>query len=251
MHPLIAHFLDAAHVRSTLQKAEAGEALSAREASFARAAQVHPEHRALLLGGTRSPEVQRAALAISVFAALQELRKDDELGPKAVAAVQALKTGGASAEEAEHLLAMVLFEEAFGFDSDPAHFDLPFVGESLDSLKGLAHLDPAGVEELTDTFVAQASRADRPLHLKVAEALFEAAWSEGPMLVSAEAVEEAMLTLREGHERDAEPALKATLALLKLLESRGLIGPERFDRLSDAARRAARGERDDDGDDDD
>jgi hypothetical protein len=42
------------------------------------------------------------------------------------------------------------------------------------------------------------------------------------------------------------------LALFKLLESRGLMGPERLDRLTDAARRSAigAGDDDDDGDDD-
>ncbi len=250
VHPLIAHFLDAAAVRSALKKADAGEPLDPKEGSFARAANAHPEQRTLLAGSTKSLESQRAALAVSVFAALEDLRKDETLGPKAIAAVQALKAAGASGEETDHQLAMVLFEEAFAFDSDPAHFDQAFVAESLDSLKGLAQLDEAMVEELTEAFAAQAPRPERPLWLKVAEALFAAAWSEGPMLVSAEAVEEAMEGLREGSQQDLEPVLKAMLALFKLLESRELMGPERVDRLTDAARRAALGGSEDEDEDD-
>lgn len=249
MHPLIADFLDASTVRSTLQKADAGHSLNPREMSFYRAAQAHPEHRALLLGSTKSQEAQRAALAISVFAALDDLRKDEQLGPKALAGIHALTAAGATAEEAEQQVAMVLFEEAFGYDTDPAHFDQSFVSESLSSLKSLARLDQQLVEELVEGFVQSAARQDRPMYQKVAEVLFEAAWSDGPALVNAEAVEEAVGFLREGGEKDVEPALKALLALFKLLETKELIGPERLDRLTDAARRAALGGDEDEEDD--
>jgi len=241
LHPLIAHFLDAATVRSVLQKADGGDSLNPQEMLFYRSAQAHPEHRALLSGSTKSPEAQRAALAISVFAALDALRKDEQLGPQALAGLHALTAAGASAEEAEQQLAMVLFEEAFGYDSDPAHFDQSFVAESLSTLKTLARLDQQMVEDLTEGFVLGAARQDRPLYQRVAETLFEAAWSDGPALITAEAVEEAVGVLREGGEKDVEPALKALLALFKLLESKELIGPERLDRLTDAARRAALG----------
>jgi hypothetical protein len=241
VHPLIAQFLDASTVRSTLEKADAGHSLNPQEMLFYRAAQGHPEHRALLSGGTKSPEAQRAALAISVFTALDDLRKDEVLGPKAVAGIHALTAAGASEDEAELQLAMVLFEEAFGYDTDPAHFDQSFVAESLGTLKTLARLDQPLVEEITESFVNQASRPERPLYQRVAEAVFEAAWSEGPALITAEAVDEALGVLREGGEKDVEPALKAVLALFKLLESKELLGPERVDRLTDAARRSAKG----------
>ena len=80
--------------------------------------------------------------------------------------------------------------------------------------------------------------------------MFEAAWSEGPALITAEAVDEAIAVLREGHEKDLEPALKAMLALFKLLESKELMGPERVDRLTDAARRSALGPDEEEDDDD-
>jgi hypothetical protein len=84
----------------------------------------------------------------------------------------------------------------------------------------------------------------------VAEALFESAWSDGPALITAEAIDETIAVLREGHEKDLEPSLKALLALFKLLESKELLGPERLDRLTDAARRVALGGGDEDEDDD-
>ena len=49
-------------------------------------------------------------------------------------------------------------------------------------------------------------------------------------------------------EKDVEPTLKAMLSLFKLLESKELLGPERLDRLTDGARRAALGVEEDEDD---
>lgn len=236
MHPVIAHFLDPKSVRSALDKSSRGEPLSEIELLFVNAATAHPDRKERALRATPNGDMedQQAALALAVFAALAQVEKDPTLSPVIQAARRALLEAGATAEDVQQFLSLVLLEEAFAFDDEADAFDTDLVAETFRTLPRLAALDEEKVTKLEESFVHNVPADRRPLLLATVEALFSAAWSDGPVPISPEHVEGALEQLRgQTSDVDFEAAVKSLQALLQLLAREGLIGLQRLKRLLD------------------
>lgn len=242
MHPVIAHFLDPKAVRAALEKSSKGEPLSEFEQLFATAASKHPERKIRALRATSGGDLddQQAALALAVFAALGVVEKDPVLSPIVQEARRALLEAGATDEEVQQFLSLVLLEEAFGFDDEADAFDTDLVAETFRTLPRLAALDEDKVAQLEEAFAQAAPPAARPLLLATVEALFSAAWSDGPVPVSPEHIETALEQVR-GQTSDADfaAAVKSLQTLLQLLAREGLIGLQRLKRLLDTSNHVA------------
>ncbi len=243
MHPVIAHFLDPKAVRAALEKSAGGRALTDIEQLFATAANAHPDRKARAMKATGGGDLddQQAALALAVFAALAMVEKDPVLGPVVQDARRALKETGATEEDTQQFLSLILLEEAFGFDDEADAFDADLVAESFRTLPRLAALDEDKVGALEETFLEKIPPAGRPLLLATSHALFGAAWGEGPVPVSPEHIETALEELRgQTSDDDFEAAAKGLQSLLQLLAREGLIGLQRLKRLLDTTTRVAR-----------
>lgn len=238
MHPVIAHFLDPKNVRGALEKSAKGEALTEIERLFVNAATAHPDRkeRALTLDANSGMEDQQAALALAVFAALVQVEQNPVLSPIIQTARRALADAGATDDETQQFLSLVLLEEAFAFDDEASDFDQDLVAETFRTLPKLAQLDEAKVEALEEAFLKGVPGDKRPLPLATVEALFGAAWSDGPVPVSPEHVEAALEALRaQTSDADFGAAVKALQGLLQLLAREGLVGLQRLKRLLDHA----------------
>ncbi len=237
MHPVIAHFLDPKAVRSSLDKSAKGEPLSDIELLFVNAATAHPDRKERALQATANGDMedQQAALALAVFAALAQVERDPVLSPVVQQARRALIEAGATNDDVQQFLSLVLLEEAFAFDDEANTFDSDLVAETFRTLPRLAALDEDRVTKLEETFVHNVPADQRPLLLATVEALFSAAWSDGPVPVSPEHVEGAIEQLRgQTSDVDFGAAVKALQSLLQLLAREGLIGLQRLKRLLDA-----------------
>ncbi len=237
MHPVIAHFLDPKSVRSALDKSARGEPLSDVEMLFVNAATAHPDRKEKALKATSNGDMddQQAALALAVFAALAQVEKDPVLSPVIQQARRALLEAGATNDDVQQFLSLVLLEEAFAFDDEADTFDTDLVAETFRTLPRLAGLDEDKVTRLEESFVHNVPANQRPLLLAVVEALFSAAWSDGPVPVSPEHVEGALEQLRgQTSDVDFEAAVKGLQALLQLLAREGLVGLQRLKRLLEA-----------------
>ncbi|MBS1150317.1 MAG: hypothetical protein H6Q89_2015, partial [Myxococcaceae bacterium] len=237
MHPVIAHFLDPKSVRSALDKSARGEPLSELEVLFVNAATAHPDRkeRAMNASSNGDMEDQQAALALAVFAALAQVEQDPVLSPIVQQARRALLEAGATDDDVQQFLSLVLLEEAFAFEDEADTFDTDLVAETFRTLPRLAGLDEERVTKLEETFVHNVTAEQRPLLLATVEALFSAAWSDGPVPVSPEHVEGALEQLRgQTSDVDFQAAVKALQSLLQLLAREGLIGLQRLKRLLDA-----------------
>lgn len=237
MHPVIAHFLDPKSVRSALDKSSRGEPLSDVEVLFVNAATAHPDRKDKALKATSNGDMedQQAALALAVFAALAQVEKDPVLSPVVQQARRALLEAGATNDDVQQFLSLVLLEEAFAFDDEADTFDIDLVAETFRTLPRLAALDEDKVTKLEETFVHNVPADQRPLLLATVEALFSSAWSDGPVPVSPEHVEGALEQLRgQTSDTDFDASVKAMQSLLQLLAREGLIGLQRLKRLIDA-----------------
>ncbi len=239
MHPVIAHFLDPKSVRSALDKSTRGEPLSDVERLFVNAATAHPDRREKALKATPTGDMddQQAALALAVFAALAQVEQDPTLSPIIQAARRALLDAGATEDDVQQFLSLVLLEEAFAFDDDADTFDTDLVAETFRTLPKLAALDEEKVSKLEESFIHDAPAAKRPMLLATVEALFSTAWSDGPVPISPEHVEGALEQLRgQTSDADFDLAVSSLQALMQLLAREGLIGLQRLKRLIDALR---------------
>jgi hypothetical protein len=249
MHPLIARFLDLPATVAVLEKGEVPGLDSDEVALLAAAARAPRERAAIVASKDRaqpSNEVQQQAIVLATRAATARLRDDAALGPKAAAAVSALLAEGATADEAEALISQVLLEEAFGYASDPSHFDEPYVAETLDSLVPLSKLSSEVVDDWLDAFAKGGAREAKVMRLSVAETLLEAAWAEGPQPISFEALDDALDHLADSVATTELSTARAALEeLLGFLASRGVIGPERVQRLVHHVKSTASEARDD------
>lgn len=237
MHPVIAHFLDPKSVRSALDKSSRGEALTEIERLFVNAATAHPDRKERALKATANGDMedQQAALALAVFAALAQVEKDPVLSPIVQQARRALFEAGATEDDVQQFLSLVLLEEAFAFEDEADDFDTDLVAETFRTLPRLAALDEEKVTKLEETFVHNAGAEKRPLLLATVEALFSSAWSDGPVPVSPEHVDAALEQLRsQTSDADFDQAVKALQSLLQLLAREGLVGLQRLKRLLDA-----------------
>ncbi|MBF5042799.1 hypothetical protein FGE12_10380 [Aggregicoccus sp. 17bor-14] len=237
MHPVLARFLDPDAARDTLRKLEAGEPLEGPEPLFAAAAQAHPEQRAVLTGSRTarhlSSDTQAALVLLSAHAAVRALAEDARLGPAVARARAALGTEGASDEETDAFIASILLEEAFGYDDEGADFDADFVLETLGEVPALASLSRERVDGLVDTYAREGSTPEaRTLRERMARALVNAAWEDGPAPINPEHVESVVEGELEGQDEQAQGlALAALVGWLQTLAREGLVGPSRLVRL--------------------
>jgi hypothetical protein len=238
MHPLIARYLDLDTARETLQKEKAGEPLGPEEQLFLATASEHADKRAAVLGskGTRSAssDAQAALLFLAAHTAARALGEDAELAAAAAKAREALGREGASPEETEAFIASILLEEAFGYEEEEVdRFDSAYVKEALGEVPALAALTRERVDALLTGFVeAGTTEKQKAVRERIAEALVELAWSEGPAPINPEHMEGLLESqLQDRTEEELEEGLRATVDFLQALAREGLIGPQRLSRL--------------------
>lgn len=255
MHPVIARFLDVAAALNAVDKSQNEDTLDADEAALVQIVATDPT-LAKALAEARgkksvSPTVQQQLIVLATKAATHRLSQDPAIGPRIASATSALKAQGASDEEAQHLVAQAVLEEAFGFAEDPDVFDKEFLGETLDSLTHLAALSQEQVDDWNDAFVRAGKPEQRPFRLKVAETLLEAAWGEGPQPLNPEHLDDALERLSgELSEAELNTAAGTLAEFLGFLSGKHVVGPTRLARLTDILESAARsGELADDADD--
>lgn len=236
MHPTLLRFLDPSVALRTLERAQRGEALSEEERSWAQVAGANPDRSKALGERKASPDRQAALVFLAAHAALIEVGKDPELGPALVAARKALLAEGASAEQADELLASALLEEGFGEAGDPDELDRAFLLESFAELPRLAALSVDRLDELTEAFAKNATASARALYRRTSQTLFGEAFEEGPQPINSEHLEAAIARL----EAEGELSLPALEALLRHLHAEGLIGARRLQSLEAAIGQAKR-----------
>lgn len=237
MHPLIARFLSPDIARETLRKHQDAEALDPEEQLFAQVAEAHPEHRAALLGGksrrAMGSDAQASLIFLAAHVAARALEKDEALAQATAEARQALAAEGASAEETDAFLAGILLEEAFGYEEEVESFDTAYVKEALGEVPAMASLTREAVDAMIWGFTEKgATEQERKARQRVARALVDTAWSDGPAPINPEHLEAFYEEhLAEGPEEERELALRATVQFLELLAREGLVGPQRLSRL--------------------
>jgi|APLak6261666879_1056058.scaffolds.fasta_scaffold00508_3 hypothetical protein len=236
MHPLIARYLDLPAAIATLEKLESEATLDSDESAFITAANKNAKARAAIMKarGAKTPsnDAQQHLIILATQAATARLAVDPLIGPRITSARAALQKEGASADEADGLIAQAVLEEAFGYAEDPEVFDAEYLAETIDSLAHLAHLTQETVDEWLETFAKQGAAGDRPLSLKVAEIMLEAAWSEGPQPITPEHLDDAVEQLADTvAESEFEKAVATLKSFLAFLVERHVVGKERAKRL--------------------
>lgn len=258
MHPLIARFIDLPSALLALSKESTESTLDSEEAALITAALAFPKAKAAVLKakGAKSPsqEAQQQLIVLATRAATARLVVDPMLGPRAASAKAALEKEGASASEADDLIAGAVLEEAFGYAEDPKVFDAEFLAETLDSLVFLAKVNQETLDEWLEAFARGGPAGDRALRLKVAEVLLDSAWSEGPQPITPEHLDDAIEQLADAVAgSEFEKASKTLTEFLGFLAQKQVIGGERKRRLeqvlTSATARGAESE-DDEGDQD-
>jgi hypothetical protein len=259
MHPLIARFLDLPAAIATLEKAETDSTLDADESALIAAAIASPRSRDAVLKAKgkqkASAEAEQHLVILATRAATKRLAVDPKIGPRMTSARAALEKEGATAEEADGLIAQAVLEEAFGYAEDPGTFDADFLAETLDSLAHLGAITQDTIDTWLEEFAKAGDAQLRALRLAVAEAVLESAWSDGPQPITPEHLDEALEKLGDTvAESDFARATQAVEQLLTFLTGKQVVGRERAERLSHLARTASTGGADpfeDDAQDDD
>lgn len=246
MHPLIARFLDLPTAIATLEKAESDSTLDADESALLAASIASPKSREAVLKAKgkqkASAEAEQHLIVLATRAATKRLAVDPKLGPRMTSARAALEKEGASAEEAEGLIAQAVLEEAFGYAEDPGAFDADYLAETFDSLAHLGAITQDTIDTWLEEFAKQGSADERALRLSVAEAVLESAWSDGPQPITPEHLDEALEKLGDlVAESDFAKATQTVELLLAFLLSKHVVGRERAERLSHLAKTASTG----------
>ena len=254
MHPLIARFIDLPAALLALEKESADTTLDTDEAALIAAAVAFPRARASVLKarGAKSPssEAQQQLIVLATRAAAIRISIDPVLGPRVTSAKAALEAEGATASEADDLIAQAVLEEAFGYAEDPEVFDADYLAETLDSLVHLAKVTQDKLDDWLEAFARGGSAGDRALRLKVAEVLLESAWSEGPQPITPEHLDDAIEQLADTVAESEFTRAAQTLSLfLGFLAQQHLVGAQRKTRLeqvlTSATARGAESEDDD------
>ncbi len=244
MHPTIARYMDLSQALDTLEKSSTDATLDAEEAAFLAAAVAAPQSRNAVLSAAgkkkANAETEQHLIILAVRAATHRLASDPRIGPRIDTARAALLKEGANEEEATGLIAQCVLEEAFGYAEDPDSFDANFVAETLESLPYLAAVN----QDTIDAWLEEFAKAgpDRELRLKVAEAVLESAWSEGPQPISPEHLDEALEVLGDTvADSEFAKATQTVEQLLSFLLDHHVIGRERHERLTHLVKSAAHG----------
>jgi hypothetical protein len=240
MHPLQRRFLDVSAALAALEgQVRDDDALALVEAVRTESGL---EKKLLGLKGKTLPnELQQKLIVASTRAAAKRLLDDAATGDRVKKALSGIVAAGASEADALVLVQQALLDEAFGWADDPDDFDADFLFETIDALPALARVDADWVEAQVDTFVKQVDLKERPLRLAVADALLEAAWSDGPQPIAAEHADDAMeLLARSVASQELERAGASLVAFLTFLSSHGLVGAQRLARLTEVVKASAR-----------
>jgi hypothetical protein len=260
MHPLIARFIDLPSALLALSKESTESTLDSEEAALIAAAIAFPKARAAVLKakGAKSPsqDAQQQLIILATRAATARLAVDPVLGPRVTSAKAALEKEGASASEADDLIAGAVLEEAFGYAEDPKFFDSEFLAETLDSLVFLAKVNQETLDEWLEAFARGGPAGDRALRLKVAEVLLESAWSEGPQPITPEHLDDTIEQLADSVAgSEFEKAVKTLTEFLEFLATKQVVGTERKKRLEQvlksATSRGAESEDEEEGEEED
>ncbi len=241
MHALIAKHLDLTHLQAALQKQDSSDP---HEMALLVVSAQHPSERKIVLeaksSGATSDKVQAAQLFLLTEAALRCLRDEPSCAEAMKRVEEAFANQGATADEVTPLLGTAILEEALGYADDPDVFDQPFLLETLQSLVPLASVTEDTLEQWVETFSKSGAKSDIALRLTVAQTLFATAWSDGPALIAAETVDDAVESLSQTvAASDLRHAGEYLIELLHFLADQSLIGPTRLERLSNIARSAA------------
>jgi len=112
-------------------------------------------------------------------------------------------------------------------------FDSAYVKEALGEVPALAALTRERVDALLTGFVeAGTTEKQKAVRERIAEALVEQAWAEGPAPINPEHMEALLESqLEDRSEEELEEGLRATVDFLQTLAREGLIGPQRLSRL--------------------
>jgi hypothetical protein len=237
MHPLIARYLNPEAARETLQKEKSGAPLEPEERYFVETATAHPEHRATVLGGkgkrVLSSDAQASLVFLAAHAAARALAEDPTLAAATARARESLAQEGASPEETDAFLASILLEEAFGYEEEVDAFDRSYVEEALGEVPALAALTREQVDALLLGFVKEApTDPEKVMRERIARALVNLAWSEGPAPINPEHMEALLeAELQDRPEEELESGLRALVDFLQVLAREGLIGAQRLSRL--------------------
>ena len=256
MHPLIARFIDLPATLLALEKEASEATLDTEEAALLAAAAAFPKARAAVLKakGAKTPsnETQQQLIVLATRAATLRIGLDPVLGPRVNSAKAALAAEGASASEADDLIAQAVLEEAFGYAEDPGVFDAEYLAETLDSMVFLARVTQETLDDWLEAFARGGSTDDRPMRLKVAEVLLESAWSEGPQPVTPEHLDDAVEQLADTVAESEFGIATATLSqFLGFLVDKSVIGTQRKARLEQVLASATSGGAEAEDDDED
>jgi hypothetical protein len=237
MHPLIARYLSPDAARETLQKEKNGEPLEPEERFFVETAAAHPDKRNALLGTTGkrhlSSDAEAAVVFLAAYAAARAIAEDPALSTATAKAREALGREGANADETDAFIASIMLEEAFGYEEEVEAFDRSYIQEALNEVPALAALTRDQVDALIYGFEKAAKdEGERNTRARMARALVDTAWGEGPTPINPEHVEALYeAELAEKPEAELEAGLRATVDFLQVLAREGLIGPQRLSRL--------------------
>ena len=198
------------------------------ELAFVAAARARPDLWSVVErteGRAHPPEeAQNALLVLAAQAAAIQLEDDARLSSVFERTRVALESEGATGQQIYGLVGALLLEEAFGDESPADGFDWAFVAESLETLRELTTLDPERVAALESAFASGTAGAEQRSRRLACQALFGAAWAEGPDLITAEHLQEAAARLPPA-EVSALSELVDHLAQVKL------VGARRHERL--------------------
>jgi hypothetical protein len=237
MHPLIARYLSPDAARETLQKEKNGEPLEPEERLFAEIAAAHPDKRNDLVGGKGkrhlSSDAEAAVVFLAAYAATRAIAGDPALSAVTARAREALIAEGATADETDAFIASILLEEAFGYEEEVETFDRSYVEEALGEVPAMAALTREQVDALILGFEkASKDEAEREVRARIARALVNIAWGEGPTPINPEHMESLFESeIADKPEAELESGLRATVEFLQVLAKEGLIGPQRLSRL--------------------
>jgi len=237
MHPLIARFINLQKAVAALEKAEQSQSLDSDESALAQAAAANPKLRATVLKakGKSHPSLsaQQAGIVLATEAAAKVIAQDPVLGPKVTRALSALTLEGASDKEAQHLVAAAVLEESFGGAHSPDAMDTEWLAEALDTLVPVSKVNTDRVEEWLEAFAKKGDPGHKALRLKVAEALLDCAWGDGPQFITTEHVDDTLDQLETQVARSDLSRTPSTLAaFIAFLAEKGVIGPLRLERLT-------------------
>ncbi len=247
MLPLIRRFLDLEAVADVVARSDQPGGLDEDAQALAHVIAAQPTLKTQVLSArgrkTVAIDLQQQLIVAATRAAATRLEGQADWTSVVRAALEAVVASGGTEAEGRTLVQQAVLDEAFGWAEDPESFDAAFLRETLESITALALVDTEAVEAWVEDFSKGAAAPERPLRVAVADALLEAAWSDGPQPIAAEHTDDALEALAASVARtELVKAAKTLVEFLELLAKKRVIGPLRLARLSALALAAGRGD---------